>query len=164
MFYQRRSEITDAHRGILRVAILMCPKLSSWLLLPPTPPVFPLFPFPMNITIHWLVPPTSLHVTSTVQSVTKLNQFPSWHSYKQHHPLHLPCPYPCQVRHLQQQSWLQLLFAQVLDCYFGYWCLFLIYLFGCGVQYVWPRIEPVSSVLDAWSLNHWITREVPGVC
>ena len=80
------------------------------------------------------------------------------------HPLHLPCPYPCQVRHLQQQSWLQLLFAQVLDCYFGYWCLFLIYLFGCGVQYVWPRIEPVSSVLDAWSLNHWITRKVPGVC
>ena len=24
-----------------------------------------------------------------------------------------------------------------------------------------PGIEPVSPVLEAWSLNHWTTREVP---
>ena len=25
-----------------------------------------------------------------------------------------------------------------------------------------PRIEPMPPAVEAWSLNHWTTREVPG--
>ena len=34
----------------------------------------------------------------------------------------------------------------------------------CSMQDLipWPGTEPVPSVLGAWSLNHWMTREVPG--
>ena len=24
----------------------------------------------------------------------------------------------------------------------------------------WPRIEPAPSAMEAWSINHWITKEV----
>lgn len=58
MCYQRRSEISDIPRGFLKVAVPRYPKLSSWLLLPPTPHVFPLFSFPMNSIT--MMPPTSL--------------------------------------------------------------------------------------------------------
>ena len=38
--------------------------------------------------------------------------------------------------------------------------------FGHTAQYVgssfpWPGIEPTPLALEAWSLNHWITKEVP---
>ena len=36
-------------------------------------------------------------------------------------------------------------------------------IFSCGMQDLVPRpgIEPGPPALGAWSLNHWITREVP---
>ena len=33
---------------------------------------------------------------------------------------------------------------------------------ACGILVSWPRIEPAPLALEAWSLNHWTTREVPG--
>ena len=32
---------------------------------------------------------------------------------------------------------------------------------ACGILVTWPGIEPTSSALEAQSLNHWTTREVP---
>ena len=32
---------------------------------------------------------------------------------------------------------------------------------ACGILVPWPEIEPVPPTLEAWSLNHWTTREVP---
>ena len=32
---------------------------------------------------------------------------------------------------------------------------------ACGILVPWPGIEPMSLALEAWSLNHWTTREVP---
>ena len=32
---------------------------------------------------------------------------------------------------------------------------------ACGMLVPWPRIEPISLTLEAQSLNHWTTREVP---
>ena len=30
----------------------------------------------------------------------------------------------------------------------------------CGILFPWPGIEPVSPAVEAWSLNHWTTRDV----
>ena len=30
-----------------------------------------------------------------------------------------------------------------------------------GILVLWPGMEPMLPVLEAWSLNHWTTREVP---
>ena len=32
---------------------------------------------------------------------------------------------------------------------------------ACGILVPWPGIESMSLALEAWSLNHWTTREVP---
>ena len=32
---------------------------------------------------------------------------------------------------------------------------------ACRILVPWPRIEPMSPAAEAWSLNHWTTREVP---
>ena len=32
---------------------------------------------------------------------------------------------------------------------------------ACGISVLPPGIEPVPPVMEAWSLNHWTTREVP---
>ena len=32
---------------------------------------------------------------------------------------------------------------------------------ACGIQVPQPEIEPVPPSVEAWSLNHWTTREVP---
>ena len=32
---------------------------------------------------------------------------------------------------------------------------------ACGMLVPWPGIKSVPSALEAWNLNHWITREVP---
>ena len=32
---------------------------------------------------------------------------------------------------------------------------------ACGILVSRPRIEPAPPALEAWNLNHWITREVP---
>ena len=31
----------------------------------------------------------------------------------------------------------------------------------CGILVPWPGMEPVPTVLETWSLNHWTAREVP---
>ena len=38
---------------------------------------------------------------------------------------------------------------------------YLAVLWGMWDPSSWPGMEPASPVLDAWSLNHWTTREVP---
>ena len=41
---------------------------------------------------------------------------------------------------------------------------FYFYFFGhttCETLVPWLGIEPMSSALEVWSLNHWTTREVP---
>lgn len=49
--------------------------------------------------------------------------------------------------------------------------IFYIYIFcGCTIQLAfrilvpWLGIAPMSSVVETWSSNHWITREFPGIC
>ena len=32
---------------------------------------------------------------------------------------------------------------------------------ACGILFPQPGIEPVPSALEAWSVNHWTTNEVP---
>ena len=32
---------------------------------------------------------------------------------------------------------------------------------ACGILVPRPGIKPVSPALEAWSFNHWTTREVP---
>ena len=42
----------------------------------------------------------------------------------------------------------------------------LIIFFGCtayGILVPHPGVEPISPVLEAQSLNHWTSREVPAV-
>ena len=34
---------------------------------------------------------------------------------------------------------------------------------ACGILVPQPGIEPILLALGTWSLNHWTTREVPGV-
>ena len=61
---------------------------------------------------------------------------------------------------------------QVLKSQWGPWewrghsiYLFLIFwscCMACGILVPWPRIEPVPLAVEARSLNHWTTREVPG--
>ena len=43
--------------------------------------------------------------------------------------------------------------------------IWLHWVFSCGVWHLvpWPGIEPGAPALGAWSLSHWITREVPGL-
>ena len=33
---------------------------------------------------------------------------------------------------------------------------------ACGVLFPWPGIKPAPLTVEAWSLNHWPTREVAG--
>ena len=51
--------------------------------------------------------------------------------------------------------------------YLGPIYLFIFsFLFGhsaCEILVPWPGITPVPLAVEAWSLNHWITREVPQV-
>ena len=63
-------------------------------------------------------------------------------------------------------------FGGVFFWYFGC-CNILIVLFVClflphwearGILVHWTGIEPMLLVLEAWSLNHWTTREVPVSC
>lgn len=35
---------------------------------------------------------------------------------------------------------------------------------ACGILISLSGIEPAPQTLEAWSLNHWPTREVPGLC
>ena len=37
---------------------------------------------------------------------------------------------------------------------------FLLHHAACGILVPWPGIEPMPPALQAWSLNHWTTREV----
>ena len=56
----------------------------------------------------------------------------------------------------------------------NYLCKGLMFLFlffflphctACRILVPRPGIEPVPSAVEAWSLNHWTTREVPkGLC
>ena len=39
--------------------------------------------------------------------------------------------------------------------------LFRPYYMACGILVPWPGIEPAPLALEAWSLNHWATREFP---
>ena len=40
---------------------------------------------------------------------------------------------------------------------------FIFGLVACGILLPQPRIQFVLPALEAWSLNHWTTREVPGL-
>ena len=42
----------------------------------------------------------------------------------------------------------------LLLCFFGHTK-------ACGILVLQPGIKPMPPVLEAWSLNHWTTREVP---
>ena len=47
-------------------------------------------------------------------------------------------------------------------------CVYTIYLFifwlcraACGILVPQPEVKPATPAVEAWSLNHWTTREVP---
>ena len=39
---------------------------------------------------------------------------------------------------------------------------FWLHCTACGILVPRPGIEPAPPALEAWSLNHWTAREVPG--
>ena len=39
--------------------------------------------------------------------------------------------------------------------------LFWLHYMACGISVSWPGIEPVPPAVEAWSSNHWTTREFP---
>ena len=39
--------------------------------------------------------------------------------------------------------------------------IFWLFCAACGILVPQPGIEPVSPAVEAWSLNHWTTREGP---
>ena len=55
----------------------------------------------------------------------------------------------------EKKSWWQLTLLQILV-----WASLFFSVQG-RILVLAPGIEPVSPVLEAWSLNHWTTREVP---
>ena len=48
-------------------------------------------------------------------------------------------------------------FLSVTSDFFFFW----LHHMACGIVVPWPVIKPASPVVEAWSLNHWTTREVP---
>ena len=56
----------------------------------------------------------------------------------------------------------------ILNCLgmFGGYILFFFFFWprcvSCGILVPRPGIEPLPLALEAWSLNRWTTREVPG--
>ena len=43
---------------------------------------------------------------------------------------------------------------------FFFYCVFWLHCVACGILIPW-RIKPMPPEVEAWSLNHWTTREVP---
>ena len=60
-----------------------------------------------------------------------------------------------------QQGWCCYL-GCILEIY-GAFCLFVFWLHRvtCGISVPRLGMEPMPPAVEAWSLNHWTTREVP---
>ena len=66
---------------------------------------------------------------------------------------------PFNPRSLNKPPGLVGVWVFVLICLiFNFWSCFT----ACGISVPWPGIEPVPPAVEAQSLNHWTTREVPG--
>ena len=50
--------------------------------------------------------------------------------------------------------------AQIYFFEFFFYCVFWLHCVACGILIPW-RIKPMPPEVEAWSLNHWTTREVP---
>ena len=57
--------------------------------------------------------------------------------------------------------------AIISGFFFGFVFFFVcLFCFGhtvwqaCGILVLWPGSKPMLPALEAWSLNHWITKEV----
>ena len=53
--------------------------------------------------------------------------------------------------------WESTLYVYLLFFFFFFWP----YHMACGLLVPQPGIEPVPPAVEAWSLNHWMAREVP---
>ena len=54
-----------------------------------------------------------------------------------------------------EQAHVHSLLYLFLFCFFFFCCI------ACTILVPWPVIEPMPLAQEAWSLNHWTTREVP---
>ena len=52
---------------------------------------------------------------------------------------------------------------EMMDIFLDFFFFFGCVLGHAGVLIPQPGIEPRPSTVEAWSLNHWTTREVPEV-
>ena len=67
-----------------------------------------------------------------------------------------------KIIHFCFQSFLMPVCVCVCVCVFSGCCLFLAKLHGMwGILDPRPGIDPMAAALEARSLNHWATREVP---
>ena len=89
-------------------------------------------------------------------------------------PLWLGLPLPvCRLRPQEITSPTFLLFLSFLGHSFSasHSSLFFLFIFNffwlhhaaCGILVPWPGIEPMPLAVEAWSLTHWTTREVPSL-
>ena len=65
---------------------------------------------------------------------------------------------------VQTNSWSHSFHETTLFFFLRYMHFYFVYSFGHTVQYMElprPRIEPTTSAMEAQSLYHWTTREVP---
>ena len=61
-------------------------------------------------------------------------------------------------------SMMRLPLINLIFCILGLFVFFWLPRAACGVLVPWPGIEPAPPAVEAWSLNHWGTREVPIFC
>ena len=60
--------------------------------------------------------------------------------------------------------WLMWLRKLTIFLFFSFFCLtFWPYRTACGILVPQPEIEPAPPAVEARSLNHWTTREVPAI-
>ena len=57
--------------------------------------------------------------------------------------------------------WKQLV-AESCFSFFFFKFIFGPHCTACGTLVLWPKSEPTPPAVEAWSPNHWTTREAPG--
>ena len=64
-------------------------------------------------------------------------------------------PVPYQIYGLNINIWLKY--------FLQFFFFFSLHHVACGISVPWPGIEPMTPPMEAWSCNHWSTREVPPI-
>ena len=74
------------------------------------------------------------------------------------------CPVTTPLLYTYLHFWCPVLEIPLIVIYSSGHCIFFFFflvtpLEACGILLPWPRIKPAPPALEAWSLNHWTTKE-----